>query len=56
MADSDVKLLAEYEKMPSVKVVKADQAAFKAATRKVWDSWELKPFGSFVKKLRAAAN
>ena len=42
--------------MPSVKVVKADQAAFKAATRKVWDSWELKPFGSFVKKLRAAAN
>lgn len=56
MADSDAKLLAEYEKMPSVQVVKADQAAFKAATRKVWDSWELKPFGTFVKKLRAAAN
>ncbi len=56
MADPEANLLAEYEKMPSVKVVKADQAAFKAATRKVWDSWELKPFGSFVKKLRAAAN
>ncbi len=56
MADSDARLLAEYEKMPSVQVVKADQAAFKAATRKVWDSWELKPFGAFVKKLRAAAN
>jgi len=56
MADADVKLLAEYEKMPSVQLVKADQAAFKAATRKVWDSWELKPFGAFVKKLRAAAN
>ena len=56
MADSDARLLAEYEKMPSVQVIKADQAAFKAATRKVWDNWELKPFGAFVKKLRAAAN
>ena len=56
MADSDVLLLAEYEKMPSVKVNKADQAAFKAAVQKVWDAWELKPFGAFVKKLRAASN
>jgi tripartite ATP-independent transporter DctP family solute receptor len=56
MADSDVLLLAEYEKMPSVKVNKADQAAFKAAVKKVWDNWELKPFGAFVKKLRAVSN
>ncbi len=56
MADSDATLLAEYEKMSSVQVVKADQAAFKAATQKVWDSWELKPFGDFVKKLRASSS
>ena len=54
MADSDVTLLAEYEKMPSVKVNKADQATFKAATQKVWDNWELKSIGAFVKKLRSA--
>lgn len=56
MADSDTSLLAEYEKMPSIKVNKADHAAFKAASQKVWDNWELKPFGAFVKKLRAASN
>ena len=32
------------------------KAAFKAAVQKVWDAWELKPFGAFVKKLRAASN
>lgn len=56
MADSNSELIAKYTKMPSIQVVNADQAAFKAATRKVWDSWELKPFGDFVKKLRAAGS
>ena len=56
MADSDSRLLAEYKKMDSVKINNADVPAFKAATQKVWDSWELKPFGEFVKKLRAASN
>jgi len=56
MTDSADKLLAEYKGMPSIKVNTVDIAAFKAATQKVWDNWELKPFGAFVKKLRAASN
>lgn len=52
----DDKLLEEYKKMPSVQVNIIDPAPFKAATKKVWDTWELKPFGAFVKKLRAASN
>ena len=56
MIDSADNLLANYKGMPSVKVNAVDIAAFKAATQKVWDNWELKPFGAFVKKLRAASN
>ena len=56
MAESDNRLLDEYKKMSSVQINNADIAAFKAATQKVWDSWELKPFGEFVRKLRAASN
>lgn len=52
----DDKILEEYKKMSSVTVSTPDPAPFKAATQKVWDTWELKPFGAFVKKLRAAAN
>lgn len=52
----DDKILEEYKKMPSVAITTPDPAPFKAATQKVWDSWELKPFGAFVKKLRAASN
>jgi tripartite ATP-independent transporter DctP family solute receptor len=53
MAESDEKLMAEYKKMPSVQINTPDLAPFKAATQKVWDSWEQKPFGDFVKSLRA---
>ncbi len=56
MAEADTKLLAEYKAMPSLQINVADQKPFKAATQKVWDAWEQKPFGDFVKKLRAAAN
>ena len=56
MAEADTKLLAEYKAMPSLQINVADQTPFKAATQKVWDAWEQKPFGDFVKKLRAAAN
>jgi len=56
MADSDSRLLAEYKKMTSVQINETDIPAFKAATQKVWDNWELKPFGEFVKMLRAASN
>ena len=55
MAEADVKLMAEYKAMPSLQINFPDQAAFKAATLKVWDAWEQKPFGDFVKKLRAAS-
>lgn len=55
MQESDEKLLAEYKKMPSITLNNTDPKLFKAATEKVWDSWEKKPFGDFVKKLRAAS-
>jgi tripartite ATP-independent transporter DctP family solute receptor len=54
MFESDEKLMAEYKKMPSIQINNADPAAFKAATQKVWEAWEQKPFGDFVKQLRAA--
>ena len=54
--EQDQKLLAEFKNMASVKVNVTDPAPFRAATKKVWDSWELKPFGAFVKKLRSATN
>jgi TRAP-type transport system periplasmic protein len=54
MAESDQKLLVEYKKMPSVQInTPPSLAPFKAATEKVWDDWEKKPFGDFVKTLRA---
>jgi len=55
MAAADEKLLAEYKKLPSIQVNIADQDPFKAATQVVWDNWEKKPFGDFVKMLRAAS-
>ncbi|MEO8137722.1 MAG: TRAP transporter substrate-binding protein DctP, partial [Betaproteobacteria bacterium] len=54
MADSDEKLIAEFRKMPSLQMNAVDTAPFKKATEVVWDEWEKKPFGEFVKKLRAA--
>jgi tripartite ATP-independent transporter DctP family solute receptor len=53
MADSDEKLVAEFKKMPSIQMNQVDVAPFKKATEVVWDAWEKKPFGDFVKKLRA---
>jgi TRAP-type transport system periplasmic protein len=32
-----------------------DQAPFRAATTSVAEKWEARPFGDFVKRLRAAA-
>jgi len=55
MASADERLLAEYKKMPSLQINVADQGPFKAATQVVWDNWEKKPFGDFVKMLRAAS-
>lgn len=55
MADADGKLLAEFRANPAIAVNQADQAAFRAATTGVIDKWEARPFGDFVKRLRAAA-
>lgn len=55
MASAHDKYLAEYQKNPALQINVADQAQFKAATQVVWDNWEKKPFGAFVKTLRAAA-
>ena len=55
MADADGKLLAEFRANPAVAVNQADQGAFRAATTSVIDRWEARPFGDFVRRLRAAA-
>ena len=55
MADADTKLLAEFRANPAIAVNQADQAAFRAATASVLEKWEARPFGDFVKRLRAAA-
>ncbi len=54
MLEIDTKLLAEYRGKSSVAVNEVDQAPFRAATAGVGDRWEAKPFGDFVKRLRAA--
>lgn len=54
MVGSDAPLLAGYRADSRVAVNEADQAAFRAATAGVLDKWEGRPFGDFVKRLRAA--
>ena len=51
--DSEQKFLEEFKKMTSVELNEVDLAPFRKATESVWDSWEKKPFGDFVKRLRA---
>lgn len=53
MLESDQKLTVEFKKMPTVEMNNVDTAPFRKATEVVWDEWEKKPFGDFVKKLRA---
>ena len=55
MQESDAKVLAEFRANPKLTINEADQDAFRAATAPVLDKWEQKPFGDFVKRLRAAA-
>lgn len=52
--DAEQKLVAEFKKMPSIEMNTVDLAPFKKVTEVVWDNWEKKPFGDFVKMLRAA--
>jgi TRAP-type C4-dicarboxylate transport system substrate-binding protein len=51
----DAKLLVDFRANPAVAVNAVDQAPFRAATAAVAERWEAKPFGDFVKRLRAAA-
>ncbi len=52
--DSEQKFLEEFKKMPSVALNEVDLEPFRKATEGVWDAWEKKPVGEFVKRLRAS--
>ena len=45
--------MGEFKKMPNIQMNNVDTAPFRKATEVVWDQWEKKPFGEFVKELRA---
>ena len=51
----DTRLLGEFRANPAVALNEVDQAPFRAATAAVAERWEARPFGDFVKRLRAAA-
>ena len=51
----DAKLLGEFRANQAVSVNEVDQGPFRAATASVYEKWEARPFGDFVKRLRAAA-
>lgn len=53
--EAEQKVLADFKANPKVKINDADQAAFRTACAKVYDTWKAKPFGDFVNKLVAAA-
>jgi tripartite ATP-independent transporter DctP family solute receptor len=53
--ETETRLLGEYRANQAVAVNEVDQAPFRAATASVYDKWEARPFGDFVKRLRAAA-
>jgi TRAP-type C4-dicarboxylate transport system substrate-binding protein len=53
--ETDTRLLGEFRANPAVAVNEVDQAPFRAATASVIESWEARPFGDFVKQVRAAA-
>jgi hypothetical protein len=52
---ADTRLLGEFQGNSAVSVNRVDQAPFRTATASVAEKWEARPFGDFVKRLRAAA-
>ena len=52
----DARLLGDFRASLAVPVNDVDQAPFRAATRPVLDRWEQRPFGDFVKRLRAGTS
>ena len=55
MQDIDIKLLADFKANSAVSLNTVDQSLFRAGTAAVAAKWEARPFGDFVKRLRAAA-
>jgi tripartite ATP-independent transporter DctP family solute receptor len=51
----DTRLLGEFRANSAVAVNEVDQAPFRNATASVGEKWQARPFGDFVKRLRAAA-
>ncbi|MBD5800622.1 2,3-diketo-L-gulonate-binding periplasmic protein YiaO precursor [Azoarcus sp. Aa7] len=52
-SEANTKLLADFKGNPAVAVNEVDRAAFQKQTASVFDKWEQKEFGAFVKALRA---
>jgi tripartite ATP-independent transporter DctP family solute receptor len=53
--EADTKLLGEFRANSTITLNEVEQAPFRAATASVAEKWEARPFGDFVKRLRAAA-
>ncbi|MEI5668696.1 TRAP transporter substrate-binding protein [Bosea sp. CCNWLW174] len=49
--EADSKFAGEFRANPKLQVNEADQAAFREASAKVYDTWKAKPFGDFVDRL-----
>ncbi|MGA0539707.1 TRAP transporter substrate-binding protein [Neotabrizicola sp. VNH66] len=54
-AESDAKVLAEFEANPAIAVNTVETEAFRAATQPVIEKWKSGPIGAFVTDLLAAA-
>lgn len=55
MQEADEKYLKEFKENKSLTVNVPDRDALRKATASVYDKWQAKPFGDFVKELVAAA-
>lgn len=53
--EQNAKLLKDFKANSNLAVNDVDRPAFQKATASVYDKWEQKPFGAFVKDLRKAA-
>jgi TRAP-type transport system periplasmic protein len=53
--ETDTRLLGEYRASQQVAVNEVVQAPSRAATAAVYQKWEARPFGDFVKRLRTAS-
>ncbi len=53
--DAETRFVGEFKANAKLQVNEADQAAFREASAKVYDTWKAKPFGDFVDRLAKAA-